>query len=45
MMKNKLPRLLGTTLLKGEECLTYGRRHVFVVFIKWQNGTERQIDR
>jgi hypothetical protein len=42
---NKLPRLLGTTLLKGEECLTYQRRHALVAFVKWQNGTDRQIDR
>jgi hypothetical protein len=41
---DKLPRLLSTTLLKGEESLTYGRRHVLVAFIKWQNGTDRQID-
>jgi hypothetical protein len=45
-------RLLGTTLLKGDE-----RRHVLLrggdmeetrlggIIVKWQNGTDRQIDR
>jgi hypothetical protein len=43
-------RLLGTTLLKGDE-----RRHVLLrggeetrlggMIVKWQNGTDRQIDR
>jgi hypothetical protein len=36
-------------LLKGEDMSYLGeetwRRHVLVAFVKWQNGTDRQIDR
>jgi hypothetical protein len=43
--------LVGTTLLKGdEEGMSYltdetHGRHVLVVCVKWQNRTDRQIDR
>jgi hypothetical protein len=30
--------------LREKTCLTYGRRHVLVTFIKWENGTDRPID-